>query len=57
MEVYGAVIVALLIGSLIWQHGYKRGKEDGLDRFLKAYGAAVRDDPANPDDEGDGRLR
>lgn len=42
MEFYAAVIVVLLIGSLAWQHGYKRGKEDGVDRFLKAFAAVEK---------------
>lgn len=54
MELYAAVIVVLLIGSLAWQHGYKRGKEDGVDQFLKAFGAAVANRGAGSDRDGDG---
>jgi hypothetical protein len=41
-EIYVAVLAVLLIGSLAWQHGYKRGKEDGVDSFLRAYGEQIR---------------
>lgn len=52
MEFYAVAIVVLLIGSLAWQHGYKRGKEEGVDQFLKAYGAAVGNQGRERDGDG-----
>ena len=38
-----AVFVGLLVIALAWRHGYVRGKEEGVDSFLKAYGQAIRE--------------